>query len=769
VEFPSFLTLCRRRIPVREPRNQARSIVINPLPSASQKSQPVLGPRPSNQGPLVEANAFTEAAPPSPTLSGHPAKIDDLNLPDFWPQGLDPQDNRAVTRWLLAGGWEYYALKPEHTAIQPGTGTWRRKRLLDLTVLTLGLPIALPLMGLAAAAIYLTSAKGDPVLFRQWRPGYKCRPFQMMKFRTMTVAGDSESPRHDAQRLTKLGRFLRMTSIDELPQLLNVLKGEMSLVGPRPQLLAYLPRLAPHHLQRHGVQPGITGLAQVSGRNNVEWDFRYSLDVEYAQRHSFWRDLSLLLQTIPSVLTLQGVVKKGQATMCEAPAQSSQLAATPSSNATHQTKPLETQKLTILSPPPQAIFAKPCKVCVVGMGYIGLPTSAVLASRGHSVHGVEVSAQAREVINSGSAHIVEPDLDMLVKAGVESGRMSANAEPKRSDVFILCVPTPVSETHAADLDYVRAATKSICPYLQKGNLVLLESTSPPGTTEMVAEIVYQNTELVAGDLYFAHAPERVLPGKILQEVVQNDRIIGGIDDASTEAARRFFSTFVQGRLIACNCRTAEMAKLVENASRDVQIAFANELSMICEDIGIDTTELIEIANRHPRVNILDPGCGVGGHCIAVDPWFIVHLAQGKAPLMQAAREVNNRKPGWVVDKVVAAAERLRDPVIACFGLAYKPDIDDLRESPALAIVQSLQEQKIGRLLVVEPNIESHPDFDLVDRETAIAEADILVFLVAHHQFRDLSLAQLAAKIVIDPCDVTLAPAPMVAREHAVQL
>jgi UDP-N-acetyl-D-mannosaminuronic acid dehydrogenase len=771
VEFASFLPHCQRRIPVREPQNRTRSIVINPLPSASKKSQPLLGPRPSIQASVVKASGFTEAAPPSPTFSGRPAQIDELDLPEFWPQGLDLQDNQAVTQWLLAGGWKHYALHPEQTSIQPSSWAWRRKRLLDLSLVTLGLPVALPLMGLAALAIFVSSSKGDPILFRQWRPGYRCRPFQMMKFRTMTVAGDSESPREDAHRLTRLGRFLRMTSIDELPQLLNVLKGEMSLVGPRPQLLAYLPRLAPRHLQRHGVPPGITGLAQVSGRNNVEWDFRYSLDVEYAQRHSFARDLSLLLQTIPSVLMLQGVVKKGQATMSEAPAQPFQLTPKYPAQAAPKIKPLENQKLTILSPPPEAIFARPCKVCVVGMGYIGLPTAAVLASRGHHVHGVEVNSQAREVINSGSAHIVEPDLDMLVKAGVQSRRMSANAEPRASDVFILCVPTPVSESHAANLDYVRAATVSICPHLKKGNLVLLESTSPPGTTEMVAEIVYQNTHLVAGDLYFAHAPERVLPGKILQEVVQNDRIIGGIDEASTEAARRFFSTFVQGRLISCNCRTAEMAKLVENASRDVQIAFANELSMICEDIGIDTRELIEIANRHPRVNILDPGCGVGGHCIAVDPWFIVHLAKGKAPLIQAAREVNNRKPDWVVEKVAAAAERLRDPVVACFGLTYKPDIDDMRESPALSIVRSLQQKQVGRLLIVEPNIKEFQGLELVDRETAIDQADILVFLVAHHQFHNLSPAQLAAKIVIDPCDVTLAPPPppLVAREPALQL
>ena len=395
-------------------------------------------------------------------------------------------------------------------------------------------------------------------------------------------------------------------------------------------------------------------------------------------------------------------------------------------------------------------------VCVVGLGYIGLPTSAVLASRGHRVHGVEINEKSRQIINSGRAHIIEPDLDMLVRAGIESGRLQAHAEPAAADVFMLCVPTPVGEGRAANLDYVRSATKSICAVLQKGNLVILESTSPPGTTEMIAEIVLENTDFKAGDIYFAHAPERVLPGHILQEVVQNDRIIGGIDEASTHVARGFFETYVQGELILCNSRTAEMAKLVENASRDVQIAFANELSILCDDMGIEVRELIEIANRHPRVNILQPGCGVGGHCIAVDPWFIVHMANGKARLIETAREVNNSKPHWVVDKVQAAAAKLREPVIACFGAAYKPDIDDLRESPAIEIIQALQSAGAGRILVVEPNIEELPGSELVSVEQALAEADVFVFLVSHAPFLQLSSAQLAEKIVIDACGVTRA-------------
>jgi UDP-N-acetyl-D-mannosaminuronic acid dehydrogenase len=395
-------------------------------------------------------------------------------------------------------------------------------------------------------------------------------------------------------------------------------------------------------------------------------------------------------------------------------------------------------------------------VCVVGLGYIGLPTSAVLASRGHRVHGVEINPKSREIINSGRAHIIEPDLDMLVRAGIESGRLQAHAEPATADVFMLCVPTPVGEGCAANLDYVRSATESICSVLEKGNLVILESTSPPGTTEMIAKIVLEKTEFKAGEIYFAHAPERVLPGRILQEVVQNDRIIGGIDEVSTQVAAGFFQTYVQGELILCHSRTAEMAKLVENASRDVQIAFANELSVLCDDMDIDVRQLIEIANRHPRVNILQPGCGVGGHCIAVDPWFIVHMANGKARLIETAREVNNAKPHWVVEKVKASAAKLREPVIACFGAAYKPDIDDLRESPAIEIIQALQECEAGQILVVEPNIEELPGSELVTVDMALARADVLVFLVGHTPFLQLKPAKLAEKIVIDACGITSA-------------
>ncbi|MEE9385359.1 MAG: UDP-N-acetyl-D-mannosamine dehydrogenase [Nannocystaceae bacterium] len=397
-------------------------------------------------------------------------------------------------------------------------------------------------------------------------------------------------------------------------------------------------------------------------------------------------------------------------------------------------------------------------ICVVGLGYIGLPTAAVLASRGHRVHGVEVDTRARETINSGRAHIVEPDLDMLVRSGIESSRLQAHAEPQPCDVFILCVPTPIGEDQSADLQFVREAAISICPHLRAGNLVVLESTSPPGTTEMIARLVAEHTDLRRGELFFAHAPERVLPGNILYEVVHNDRIIGGIDDESTAAARAFFETFVRGELIECHCRTAELAKLVENASRDVQIAFANELSMLCDEFDIDPLEVICIANRHPRVNILQPGCGVGGHCIAVDPYFILDaVGDGKAPLIAAARRVNKSKPQWVVGKVRAAAERLRSPVIACFGATYKADIDDLRESPAKEIIGQIRDLELGQVLVVDPNIVELEDHKLATIDEARRQADIFVFLVPHRQFRKLAPTQLAEKIVIDTCGVTTSP------------
>ena len=391
------------------------------------------------------------------------------------------------------------------------------------------------------------------------------------------------------------------------------------------------------------------------------------------------------------------------------------------------------------------------RVCVVGLGYIGLPTAAVLASRGYTIHGVEVDARAAEIINSGRAHIVEPDLDILVRAAVETRKLEAHPKPAPADIFLICVPTPVAEGHVPDLSYVKSATESICPHLRPGNLVILESTSPPGTTEMIAEIVAQRTPLRPGEVYIAHAPERVLPGQILREVVQNDRIVGGIDAESADVCAAFYRTFVAGQIHVTTARMAETAKLVENAFRDVNIAFANELSVLADELGLDVWDLITLANRHPRVNILRPGPGVGGHCIAVDPWFLVHAAPALTPLMRQARETNSAKPAWVVERIKRRAERLKRARIACLGLAYKPDIDDLRESPAVEVVHLLQAAGDYDLRVVEPNLASHPELELLPLERALDGADIVVFLVAHRQFKTISKTLLAEKIIVDTC------------------
>lgn len=393
------------------------------------------------------------------------------------------------------------------------------------------------------------------------------------------------------------------------------------------------------------------------------------------------------------------------------------------------------------------------RICVIGLGYIGLPTAAVLASRGYEVHGVEVNPRAIEQINAGKAHIVEPDLDMLVRAGVQIGRLRAHEKPTESDIFIVCVPTPITPQREPELKYVRSATEAICPYLREGNLVILESTSPPGTVEMMARIIEDKTGLRPPQIALAHAPERVLPGKILREVIENDRIIGGVDEASTRRCAEFYKTFVTGELLLTTARTAEAAKLVENAYRDVNIAFANELSLVADELDVDVWELIRLANRHPRVNILTPGPGVGGHCIAVDPWFLIACAPNTTKLIRTAREVNDHKPHWVVERVMRRADRFRQPRIACLGLAYKPDIDDLRESPAVEIVRELSKRIDGKLLVVEPNLRAHEEFDLVPLEAALEQADIVLVLVAHSPFKRLPPKLLAEKLVIDTCGV----------------
>ncbi|MHB8410036.1 MAG: UDP-N-acetyl-D-mannosamine dehydrogenase [Acidiferrobacterales bacterium] len=389
-------------------------------------------------------------------------------------------------------------------------------------------------------------------------------------------------------------------------------------------------------------------------------------------------------------------------------------------------------------------------ICVVGLGYIGLPTASLLGTKGFKVHGVDASKRIVDTINQGRIHIVEPDLDILVKSAVQSGNLSADLEPKQADIFIIAVPTPFKANHEPDLSYVEAATRNIAPFVRPGNLVILESTSPVGTTDgVVATILREAGHDVGGDVHVAHCPERVLPGRILTELVENDRIVGGINDTSTQAAVDFYKSFVRGEVLATDSRTAEMAKLTENSFRDVNIAFANELSLLCDKEGINVWNLISLANRHPRVNILQPGPGVGGHCIAVDPWFIVARNPELARIIRTARVVNDSKPEWVISKVKAAADKFKKPVIGCLGLSFKADVDDLRESPSVEIVHRLKQEGVGRLLVAEPNLTKHPEFDLMPYEEVVAKADIVLLLVNHRQFRKLKAVDLKEKILID--------------------
>jgi UDP-N-acetyl-D-mannosaminuronic acid dehydrogenase len=391
------------------------------------------------------------------------------------------------------------------------------------------------------------------------------------------------------------------------------------------------------------------------------------------------------------------------------------------------------------------------KICVLGLGYIGLPTASIMATKGFSVVGVDVNPKVVDTINKGNIHIVEPDLDILVKSAALSGNLTAAAMPQEADVFIIAVPTPFKKDKKPDLSFIEGATESIIPVLKKGNLVILESTSPVGTTEsQVSAKIAARTGWKPGEDYFvAHCPERVLPGRILRELVDNDRIIGGINRASAEAARDLYKTFVSGNIYLTDCNTAEMSKLVENASRDVNIAFANELSLICDRLGIRVWEVIELANKHPRVNILQPGPGVGGHCIAVDPWFIVDSAPQEARLIRMAREVNDSKPHFVVEKVKKQAQKFKAPVIGCLGLAYKNDVDDLRESPALDITRALIKENVGTVLACEPYAKEFKEFPLHPLDKVLKESDILVLLVNHKQFYDIDRELLKEKIVID--------------------
>lgn len=393
----------------------------------------------------------------------------------------------------------------------------------------------------------------------------------------------------------------------------------------------------------------------------------------------------------------------------------------------------------------------------MGLGYIGLPTASLLATKGFKVVGVDVSQKVVDTINQGEIHIVEPDLDILVKSAVHSGNLSASLEPCEADVFIIAVPTPFKDggpEHISgkkpDLSYIESATKKISSYIKPDNLVILESTSPVGTTdEVVAEILKGAGHAVGENVYVSHCPERVLPGRILIELVENDRVVGGINDASTKVTVDFYQRFVRGSVLPTTAKTAEMVKLTENSSRDVQIAFANELSMICETENIDTWEVIELANRHPRVNILNPGPGVGGHCIAVDPWFIVDRSPEHSRLIRTAREVNDLKPEWVIERIKKYANKLKNPKIGCLGITFKADVDDLRESPALGIVNRLIQMGIGDISVCEPNIKALDGIELCGLDDLIMDSDILLLLVDHKEFRALSSKCLDEKIIVD--------------------
>lgn len=395
------------------------------------------------------------------------------------------------------------------------------------------------------------------------------------------------------------------------------------------------------------------------------------------------------------------------------------------------------------------------KVCVIGLGYIGLPTAALLCSRGFDVVGVDINKEAVEIINQGKIHIVEPSLDMFVSKAVADGKLVAQTSPDFADIFMICVPTPFHPGEGVpqpNVDYVVAATKAIAKYVKPGNSVILESTSPVGTTELVAKTL-DSLGINTNDIHFAYCPERVLPGRIMEELVSNDRVVGGLRGRDGEVVAEFYKKFVEGNVLLTDAKTAEMCKLTENSFRDVNIAFANELSMICDGLGVNVWELINLANRHPRVNILQPGCGVGGHCIAVDPWFIVASDPANAKLIRAGREVNNHKAHWVVDKVVTACadSKVEQPKIGCLGLAFKPDIDDLRESPAVEIAQGLVDKGF-KVLTVEPNIRSHDSFENVTLDKAISDCDVLVILVKHTHFVNQKQAILnSGKVVLDFC------------------
>jgi UDP-N-acetyl-D-mannosaminuronic acid dehydrogenase len=393
----------------------------------------------------------------------------------------------------------------------------------------------------------------------------------------------------------------------------------------------------------------------------------------------------------------------------------------------------------------------------MGLGYIGLPTAIVAADNGIDVTGVDINPHVVETINKGQIHIVEPGLEELCSRVIGKGTLKAQTVPEESDVYLIVVPTPFTGDHQPDISYVEAATRSVLPFLKEGDLYIIESTSPVGTTEKMANIIFSERPELKDKLYIAYCPERVLPGNVIYELVHNDRVIGGMNPASTEKAINFYRQFVQGALHPTNTRTAELCKLTENSSRDVQIAFANELSLICDKAGINVWELIELANKHPRVNILQPGSGVGGHCIAVDPYFITADFPLESRIIGKAREINNHKAFWCAEKTQAAMKQFelehgREPVVALMGLAFKPNIDDLRESPAKYIATKvMQGHNNADFLIVEPNISEHKVFKLTDYREAYEKADIVAFLVAHNEFKTLPWRD--DKVILDFCGI----------------
>lgn len=407
------------------------------------------------------------------------------------------------------------------------------------------------------------------------------------------------------------------------------------------------------------------------------------------------------------------------------------------------------------------------KICVIGLGYIGLPTAAVLASKKIKVLGVDVNRKIVDTVNEGKIHIVEQELERIVKSTVDGGYLLAKERPEPADAFLIAVPTPFQEGHEPDMSYVEAAAKAIAPVLKKGDLVILESTSPVGATEKLEEWLSQIRKDLKfptifnedADINIAYCPERVLPGRVIFELENNDRIIGGVTNICTLKASMLYKSFVKGECIATSARTAEMCKLTENSFRDINIAFANELSIICGRIGVNVWELISLANRHPRVNILQPGAGVGGHCIAVDPWFIVSKTPDLARLIKTAREVNDSKPEYIINQIDQAIFESQKPVIACLGLAFKPEIDDVRESPALLIVEKLLSRGVDKLLVVDPYVHTIPEkiknysVSLVDLKTALEEANIIVFLVKHSYFMTINECDIENKKIIDACGI----------------